>query len=342
MAPAPQLDCATDIANLEYAMNLTRREAALIGALTLLTPLTRAQAAWPTKPVRILAGGASSVADIRARWLAERLAAVLGQPVVVENNGAAGGNVGAEQVARSAPDGHTLLLVHQGTAAINPHMYAHIGYNPLTDFAPITRFGYGSLLLTVHPGVPATSVRELIALAKAKPGTLNYGSPGNGTPPHLAAELFKRAAGIEATHVPFKGGGALMQALLGGHVSYSLEGLTAQLPHVRAGGLRALGVTGTQRTPSLPDVPTIAEAGVPGYQFAGWTGLAAPAATPRAIVERLHAEIAKIAAGDDAKQWFASIGSEAGILSPDEFAAFIRTEHGQLGKLIRDIGLRAE
>jgi tripartite-type tricarboxylate transporter receptor subunit TctC len=323
-------------------MNLTRRQAAVLGALTLLAPAARAQAAWPSKPLHIMAGGASSVADIRARWLADRLAAALGQPVLVENNGAAGGNVGAEQVARSAPDGYTLLLVHQGTAAINPHLYAHTGYNPLTDFAPITRFGYGSLLLTVHPAVPVTSVRELIALAKAKPGSLNYGSPGNGTPPHLAAELFKRAAGIEATHVPFKGGGAMMQALLGGHVSYSLEGLTAQLPHVRAGTLRALGVTGAQRTPSLPDVPTIAEAGVPGFQFAGWTGLAAPAATPRAIVERLHAEIAKTAASDDAKQWFAASGSEPGILSPQEFADFIRTEHAHLGKLIREIGLRAE
>ena len=323
-------------------MNLTRRQAASMGALTLLWPTVRAQAAWPSKPLRIVAGGASSVADIRARWLADRLAAALGQPVVVENNGAAGGNLGAEQVARSAPDGHTLLLVHQGTAAINPHLYAHIGYNPLTDFAPITRFGYGSLLLSVHPGVPATSVAELIALAKAKPGALNYGSPGNGTPPHLAAELFKRAAGIEATHVPFKGGGAMMQALLGGHVQYSLEGLTAQLPHVRAGTLRALAVTGAKRVPSLPDLPTIAEAGVPGYRFAGWTGLAAPAATPRPIVERLHAEIAKIAATDDAKQWFTASGSEAGILSPQEFGEFIRVEHTELGKLIRDAGVRVD
>jgi len=324
-------------------MTITRRQALISSAAAFTLARAHAQSsAWPTKPVRLVAGGAASVADIRARWLADRLAAALGQPVVVENNGAAGGNVGAEQVARSAPDGHTLLLVHQGTAAINPHLYAQIGYNPLTDFAPITRFGYGSLLLSVHPSVPATSVRELIALAKAKPGSLNYGSPGNGTPPHLAAELFKRAAGIEATHVPFKGGGAMMQALLGAHVSYSLEGLTAQLPHVRAGTLRALAVTGAQRTASLPDIPTIAEAGVPGYQFAGWTGLAAPAATPRAVIERLHGEIAKIAASDEAKQWFATSGSEAGILSPQEFADFIRTEHAQLGKLIRDAGVRVE
>jgi tripartite-type tricarboxylate transporter receptor subunit TctC len=278
----------------------------------------------------------------RARWLADRLAAALGQPVVVENNGAAGGNVGAEQVARSAPDGHTLLLIHQGTAAVNPHLFAHTGYNPLTDFAPITRFGYGSLLLSVHPSVQATNVRELIALANTKTGAMNYGSPGNGTPPHLAGELFMRTARVTATHVPFKGGGAMMQALLGGHVACSFEGLTAQLPHVRAGSVRAIAVTGAQRAPSLPDVPTIAESGLPGYEFSGWTGLSAPAATPRPIVERLHTEIAKIAASDETRQWFERSGSEAGIQSPQEFGEFIRAEHARLGKLIRDAGLRAE
>jgi len=324
-------------------MNLTRRQAAVMGAAALCASRAWSQGnAWPSKPLRIVAGGAGGISDIRARWLADRLAAAMGQPVVVENNGAAGGNIGAEQVTRAAPDGYTLLLIHQGTAAVNPHLYAHIGYNPLTDFAPITRFGYGSLLLSVHPSVRAANVRELIALAKAKPVGLNYGSPGNGTPPHLAGELFKRTAAIEATHIPFKGGGAMMQAMLGGHVNFCLEGLTAQLPHVRAGSLRALGVTGPRRSSSLPDVPTIAEAGVAGYEFSGWTGLAAPAATPAAVVERLHAEIAKIAAGDDTRQWFEQSGSEAGILSPQEFADFIRLEHTRLGKLIRDAGVRAE
>ncbi|HEX6720486.1 MAG TPA: tripartite tricarboxylate transporter substrate binding protein [Burkholderiaceae bacterium] len=299
-------------------------------------------AAWPARPLRIVAGGAGGISDIRARWLADRLSPALGQPVVVENNGAAGGNVGAEQVARSAPDGYTLLLIHQGTAAVNPHMFAHTGYNPLADFAPITRFGYGSLLLSVHPSVPATSVRDVITLAKAKAGGLNYGSPGNGTPPHLAGELFMRTAGVTATHVPFKGGGAMMQALLGGHVACSFEGLTAQLPHVRAGSLRAIAVTGPQRASSLPDVPTIAEAGLAGYEFSGWTGLAAPAATPRPIVDRLQAEIAKIATTDETRQWFERSGSEPGIQSPQEFGDFIRAEHTRLGKLIREAGLRAE
>ena len=323
-------------------MKITRRSAALLGAATLLTPLRSMAAAWPDRPLRIVAGGAGGIPDIRARWLAERLAAVFGQPVVVENNAAAGGNLGAEQVARSAPDGYTLLLIHQGTAAINPHLYAHIGYNALTDFAPITRFGVGSLLLSVHPSVPATSVRELIALAKAKPGALNYGSPGIGTPPHLAAELFKRSAGFEATHVPFKGSGGMMQAMLGGHVQYCLEGLTAQLPHVRAGSLRALALSGAQRSPALPDVPTIAEAGVPGYEYVGWTGVAAPAATPREIVERLQAEIARIAATDEARNWFASSGAEPGVQSPQDFAEFIRADHTRLGKLIRDAGIRID
>lgn len=324
-------------------MKITRRQAAVLGAAAVFVPQVRSQAAaWPSKPLRIVAGGAGGISDIRGRWLADRLGASLGQPVVVENNGAAGGNVGAEQVARSAADGYTLLLIHQGTAAVNPHLFAHTGYNPLTDFAPITRFGYGSLLLSVHPSVPATSVREFIALAKAKAGGLNYGSPGNGTPPHLAGELFMRTAGVTATHVPFKGGGAMMQALLGGHVACSFEGLTAQLPHVRAGSLRAIAVTGAQRASSLPDVPTIAEAGLAGYEFSGWTGLAAPAATPRPIVERLQAEIAKISATDEARQWFERSGSEAGILSPLAFGDFIRTEHTRLGKLIREAGLRAE
>ncbi|MCW5662064.1 MAG: tripartite tricarboxylate transporter substrate binding protein [Burkholderiaceae bacterium] len=324
-------------------MKFTRRQAALMGAATLFMPQVKAQATvWPSKPLRIVTGGAGGVTDIRARWLADRLSAALGQPVVVENNAAGAGNVGAQQVARSAADGYTLLLIHQGTAAVNPHLFSQAGYNPLTDFAPITRFGHGSLLLAVHPSVPAGSVRELIALAKSKPGELNFGSAGNGTPPHLAGELFKRTAGVDATHVPFKGGGAMMQALLGGHVQYCIEGLTAALPQVRMGHLRALGVTGEQRAPSLPDVPTIAEAGVPGYHYAGWTGLVAPAATPRAVVERLHGEIAKIAAGDEARQWFATSGSDAAILSPPEFADFIRSEHAKLGKLIRDAGVRVD
>ena len=324
-------------------MNISRRQWILTGASVAVLPHAwAADAAWPSKPLRLIAGGVGSVADIRARWLAERLVPALGQPVIVENNGSAGGNVGAEQVARSAPDGYTLLMIHQGTAAINPHLYARTGYDALGDFAPITRFGHGPLLMTVHAGFQATSVAELVALAKAKPTALTYGSPGIGTPPHLASELFKRAAAIEATHVPFKGGGALATALLGGHVTWSMDGPTVQVQHVKSGRLRALAVTGARRSPALPDVPTLAEAGVPGCEYHGWTGIAAPSATPKAVVARLHAEITRIMATPDAQDWFAASGAEPGALSPDAFAELIRTEHAAFGKVIRDAGIRVE
>jgi tripartite-type tricarboxylate transporter receptor subunit TctC len=327
-------------------MNMRRRTCGL-ATLVVLAMLGAAAAEaqpapWPTRPIKLVAGGVGSVTDIRARWLGERLGRALGQPVIVENNATAGGNVGAEAVARSSPDGYTLLLIHQGTAAFNPHLFARTGYDPLTDFAPITRWGFGSLLLTVPPAVPATSVAELVALAKAQPGALNFGSPGVGTPPHLASELFKRAAGIEAAHIPYKGGGAMMAAMLAGQLSWAIEGLTAQLPHVKSGSLRALAVTGAARSPALPNVPTLAEAGVPRYEFSGWTGLAAPAGTPRPVIDRLHAEIARIGATEEARDWFAAGGAEAGLLSPDAFADFIRVEHTRWGKVIREAGIRME
>lgn len=324
-------------------MNLPRRRLLLAATGAALLPQAQAQSpAWPSRPLQLVTGGAGSVTDIRARWLAERLSAVLGHAVIVVNNGAAGGNAAAEQVARSTPDGHTLLVLHQGIAAVNPHLYARPGYDPLQDFAPVTRFGYGSLLLTVHPSFPARSVQELVALAKAQPGALNFGSPGNGTPPHLASELFKRLAGIEAVHIPYKGGGALLTAMLGGQISWSMDGITAQLPHVRAGGLRALAVTGSRRSASLGDVPTLAEAGVPGYEFWGWTGIGAPAGTPKAVVDRLNAEIVKLATSDEGRKWFEASGSEPGTQSPEEFAAFIRAEHAKWGRVVREAGLRAE
>jgi tripartite-type tricarboxylate transporter receptor subunit TctC len=327
-------------------MNTTRRQllkAATASSITasLAWPAFAQALAWPSRPIRLVTGAAGGVTDIRARWIAERLSPALGQPVLVENNGAAGGNIGAEQVARSAPDGHTLLMLHQGTAAINPHLYTKLGYDPLTDFAPITRFGRGSLLLSVYPSVPVNSLSELLALAKAKPGTLACGSPGNGTPPHLAGELFKRAAAIEMIHVPFKGGAEMVSALLGGHIPCGIDGFASQLPHLRAGTIRGLAVTGARRTAALPLVPTIAESGVPGYEFEGWTGIAAPAATPKAIVERLHAEIVKACASDEAQKWFEQAGAEAGTMAPAAFAELIRQEHTRLGKLIRDAGIRA-
>ncbi|MDF3837595.1 tripartite tricarboxylate transporter substrate binding protein [Cupriavidus basilensis] len=324
-------------------MDITRRHWMLAIAGMVLPSFGSAQSAsWPSRPIRLLAGGVGGVTDIRARWLGERLGHALGQPVVVENYAGAGGMVGAEQVARSAPDGYTLLLTHQGIATINPHLYARVGYDPLKDFAPVTRFGYGSLLLAVPASLPVSNVAELIQFAKANPGKLNYGSPGIGTPPHLASELFRRMAGIDVTHVPYKGGGALLAALLGGQITWSMDGLTVQVPHVRSGRLRALGVTGTQRASVLPDVPTIAQAGLPGYEFSGWTGIAAPAGTPQPVIARLYAEITRISASSEAREWFAANGAEPGALSPDAFGDYIRSEYVRWGKVIHDAGIKAE
>jgi len=324
-----------------------RRRRLLLHSLGLglvpLVPLASAQpAAWPSRPLKLVAGGPGSVTDIRARWLAERLGASLGQTVVVENNGAAGGNVGAAQVARAAPDGHTLLMTHQGIAAINPHLYASPGYDALRDFVQVARFGIGAQLLVVPVASAAQNVADLLARAQAKPGSLNFGTPGNGLPPHLAAVQFMRMAGFDATHVPYKGGGAMMTALLAGEVDWAIEGLTASLPQVKAGRLRALAVTSVRRVPSLPEVPTLAEAGVPGYEYIGWTGIAAPAGTPAALVERLNREINRIATSDEGRRWFQGTGADAGEQSPAEVAAFVQAEYAKLGGLVRAAGLRAE
>jgi tripartite-type tricarboxylate transporter receptor subunit TctC len=299
--------------------------------------------AWPEKPIRIIVpGGVGGVTDVRARWLAEPLARALRQPVIVENKPGAGGNIGTEAGARSAPDGYTLTIVHQGTMTMNPHLYSRTGYDPLADFAPITRLGVGPLVLAVNPAVPVRSVGELVSLAKAKPGQLTFGSPGMGTPPHIAGELFKRMAGIDITHVAYRGGGQEETDLVAGHISMSLEGPNIQLPLIRSGRLRALAITSAQRSPALPDVPTMAEAGVPGYEFQGWVGIAAPAGTPSAIVARLHREIAAILATREALEWFASFGAQPGVQTPQAFSDFIRAEYAKWGKTIREAGIKAE
>jgi tripartite-type tricarboxylate transporter receptor subunit TctC len=324
---------------------MNRRIALLVSAFAVAThPSAFAvDAVWPTKPVRVIVpGGPGGVIDIRARWLADRLMPALGQSVVVENKPGAGGNIGTEMGARSAPDCYTLTFVHQGTMAINPHLYSHLGYDPLTDFAPITHLGVGPLLLTVNADVPAATVAELVRLAKAKPGQLNFGSPGTGTPPHLAGELFKRVAGIDVVHVPYNGGGQSATALISGQVSFMIEGLSVVLPLVKAGRLRPLAVTGPRRVASLPDVPTMAEAGLPSYEFIGWVGISAPAATPKPIIDRLYREIGKILATAEARDWFGAIGAEPLADTPEAFAAAIRAEHVKWGRVIREAGIRIE
>ena len=312
-------------------------------AATLPLPAGAQEVPWPARPVHILVpGGAGGVTDIRARWLAERLAPLIGQSVIVENKPGAGGNLGMEMGARSAPDGYTLTIIHQGVMTVNPHLYSRPGYDPLADFAPITYLGVGPLLLAVHPQVPATTVAELVQLARAKPGQLSFGSPGIGTPPYLAGELFKRTAGIDTVHVPYKGGGQAVSDLLAGHISYTIEGLTVQLPQVKAGRLRALAVTGPKRVASLPDVPTMAEAGLPGAEFQGWVGIAVPAATPKTIVARLYRDISGILETSEARAWFGEVGADARTDPPEVFSATIRAEYAKWGKVIREAGIRIE
>ena len=311
--------------------------------VALLPSISRAQSAsWPSRPIKLVAGSPGSVTDIRARWLAERLGAALGQSVVVENHGFAGGRLGAVQVARGAPDGHTLLMTHQGLAAISPHLYASPGYDALHDFAPVARFGIDSLLLVVPAASLFQTAADLVARSKAKQGSMSFGTPGKGSPSHLAAVKLLRTAGFKATHIPYKGDGAVTTALLAGEVDWAIEGLTAALPQVEAGRLRALAVTSARRDTSLPDVPTLAEAGVPGYAYIAWTGVAAPAGTPTAWIERLNREINRIATSEEGRRWFRAIGAGVGEQSPGEFLAFIQAEHATLGGLVRSAGLRAE
>ncbi len=323
---------------------MNRRTALLASAFAVAThPSAFAvDAAWPARPVRIIvtrpAGG---VPDVRARWLANRLMPALGQSVVVENKPGAGGNIGTAIGARSAPDGYTLTIIHQGTMTINPHLYSRLGYDPLADFTPITQLGTGPLLLAVNLEVPAATVAELVQLAKARPGQLNFGSPGIGTPPHLAGELFKRVAGIDVVHVPYNGGQSAT-GLLSGQVSFMIEGLSVQLPLVKAGRLRPLAVTGSRRVASLPDVPTMAEAGLPAYEHIGWVGIAAPAATPKPVIDRLYNEISKVLATAEAQDWFRATGAEPLGDAPEAFAMAIRAEHAKWGKVIREAGIRIE
>jgi tripartite-type tricarboxylate transporter receptor subunit TctC len=322
-----------------------RRLLGLAGALS-IAPIGAAQpqgAAWPSKSLRIIVpGGPGGVTDIRARWLADRLAPALGQMIVVENRAGAGGNLGTVAGARSAPDGYTLVIIHIGTMAINPHIYANPGYDPLTDLAPITRLGVGPQALVVHKSVPANSLAELVSLAKAKPGELSFNSPGVGTPGHLASSLLMHLTGIQATHVPYKGGGQAVIDLVGGHVTWTIEGLTVLKPFIQDGRLRPLAVTTAKRAKSMPDVPTMAEAGVPGYDFTAWAGIAAPAGTPPPIIARLYGEMAKILATQEAIQWFESVGVEPGGETPEAFAAIVRAENAKLGNVIRALAIKAE
>jgi tripartite-type tricarboxylate transporter receptor subunit TctC len=297
--------------------------------------------AYPSKTVHLIDGfspGGST--DIVGRLIAQKLSESFGQPVLVENRPGATGTVAAEMVAKSAPDGHVMLIVPL-TFTVSPSLYK-LPYDPVKDLAPVTLVASAPLMLAVHPSVPVKSVAELIAYAKANPGKLHFGSGGVGSTPHLAGEMLKGMAGIDATHVPYKGGGPALADLASGQIQFMVENIPSTAPYVTSGRLRALAVTDLKRSPVLPDVPTLDESGVKGYQIIGWNGLFLPAGTPPAIVDKLHAEVAKALAQADVKERLAKMGFEGVGDTPQHFAAFVQGEIAKWAKVVKDANIKIE
>ena len=306
-----------------------------------LSPLAHAQAAYPSKPVRIIVPSTpAGVLDNVTRALALRLADQLGQPIVIENKGGAGGNIGAEAAARSPADGYTLFIGFNATHGANLALFGKLGYDPVKDFAPISLLASVTNIISVHPSVPVNSLAELVAMAKAKPGQLSYASSGNGTSTHLAAELFKALAGVDITHIPYKGSAPAVADTIAGHVPMIVDSVASSTAQVKAGKLKALATTGPKRLAVLPELPTVAESGYPGFASVAWVGLLAPAGTPKAIVEQLNAQVLKVMALPETRERMAAFGVEITTSTPDEFAAHIRSEMAKLGKVIRDANIK--
>ncbi|MBI4192518.1 MAG: tripartite tricarboxylate transporter substrate binding protein [Betaproteobacteria bacterium] len=306
----------------------------------LLPTLAWAQA-YPTKPIRIVvpvqAGGGT---DLVARIVGHKLSTALGKPVIIDNRPGAGGNIGTELVAKAPADGHTLLVVSTHFV-VNPSLYSKVAYDPIKDFESVSVLTTFMLFLVVHPSLPVRSVKALIALAKAQPGHLNYASSGTGTATHIAGELFASMAGVRMTHIPYKGTGPAIPAVIGGQVAIHFGG-TAVVPHTKTGKLILLGVTGAKRSPTLPDAPTIAEAGLPGYESTSWNALFAPAGTPVAIVKRISAEVGKGLSQADALEILEKQDLQQAAGTPEELAALVRTEVTKWAKVIRAAGIKPE
>ena len=306
----------------------------------LLVFATGAGAAWPDKPIRLVApfvpGGPT---DIVARVVAQRLGQALGQNVVVDNRGGASGAIGCEIVARSAPDGYTLMIGSSGNLAVAPALFARLPYDPLKDFQPLTQTTSGPQIIVVNPNVPAKNFGEFLALARARPGSLNYASGGAGTTTQLGPELLKSMAKIDLVHVPYKGTGQALADVIGGQVQLMMSSLLPAMPQVKSGRLRGLAVTGAKRTPALPEMPTVAESGVTGFETTSWHGMVMPARAPAALVARLHAEMARLLSNAETKALFLAQGMETVGSTPQEFDAYIRGEYAKWTKVIKDIGL---
>ncbi len=320
-------------------MHIVSRAAAL--ALALLA-LGAAAQSYPMKPVKIIVPfAAGGPADIYARVIGEKLQAALGQSFVIEDRPGGGAIVGTDAVAKSAPDGYTLLMM-SNTHTVNESLFAEKPYQLMRDLVPVAPVNYSDLVLVVHPSVPASNLREFLALAKAKPGELNYASSGPGTPYHMAGELLKAMAGVDIVHVPYKGSSGARTDILGGQVQMMFDAITTMAPNVRAGKLRALGTSGKVRSSVLPEVPTLSEAGVPGYDAVIWLGIMAPAGTPRAIVERLNNEITRAANSPEMKETWAKQGAVAMSMTPEEFGRYMREDIDKWARVVKISGAKPD
>ena len=319
-----------------------RSRIALGAALTLLTAPLLAAESYPDRPIRVIVGvPAGGTPDVMARMVTTGMSKILGQALVVDNRGGAGGLIGTDTAAKAAPDGYTLLVSSPGPLTILPHMQK-IAYDPLKDFTPIGLIGSNPFLLIVHPSVPAKTVKELLALAKAQPGKLNYASAGNGAANHLAMALFTSMAGIDITHVPYKGAPQAVSDVLAGHMNMMFNSIPPVLAHIKADRIRALGVGSAKRSPQLPDVPTISEAGVPGYEAITWFGLLAPSKTPKPILKRISDAFAQVVNSPETRGALEKQGMIPGFANTQEFAALIQRDLKKYAKVVKTSGAKIE
>lgn len=319
------------------------RWCAAAGTLCAAAPLFAQPAAYPSRPIRyVVPFAAGGNADTLSRAASQRVSESIGQQVVIDNRAGANGNIGMEIVARATPDGYTVVLGYIANVAIAPSLVAKMPYDPVKDYAPISQLASSPNIIVVHSAVPARNMKELVALSKAKPKSINFSSAGVASVGHLAGEFFNTALGADFQHVPYKGSAQGVIDLVAGQIQMLIGGMSSVMPHIKAGRLRSIAVTGAQRSPAVPEVPTVAESILPGYEATAWYGVLAPAGTPRAITTRLHEEYAKALAHPEVKQRLANLGFEIVASSPDAFGAYIKTEIAKWAKVVKASGAKAE